>query len=58
MYHTGNHIIDGDNGSHPSSPNYNDKYQYSCYDCGFEFDNSDEDDLCPNCLSQNYHKNV
>ena len=54
---TGNHIIDGDNGTHPSSPNYDVEYRYSCYDCGFEFDNPDEDNLCPNCLGLNFHKN-
>ncbi len=51
---TGNHIIDGDNGTHPSSPYYESQYRYYCDDCNHEFDNPDADELCPKCLSNNW----
>lgn len=49
---SGNSMIDGDDGSHPSSPN--NTYDYCKY-CGCRIDcynNTSYDDVCEDCLEE------
>lgn len=50
---TGNNMIDGDDGSHPASPNHNEKGYCRYCGCRIDYLNYSEfDSVCEDCTSE------